>query len=116
MESIGNSIWYRVALQPYCNTRTVTIYSPYISDCRNRCYQFYRPGTTHATWSGNGGSASYVSFGRALGYMDGVWQDVHGAGAQRSDPKAGDASDYPEGHGPQGDAIRIENFVRLVRR
>ena len=41
--------------------------------------------------------------------------DVHGAGAQRSDPKEGDAADYPEGHGPQGDAIRIDNYVRCVR-
>lgn len=41
--------------------------------------------------------------------------DVHGAGAQRSDPKIGKASDYPEGDGPQGDVIRIDNYVRLVR-
>ena len=78
-------------------------------------YPYYWSGTTHATYNGKGGYASYVSFGRALGYMDGVWQDVHGAGAQRSDPKTGDASEFPEGHGPQGDAIRIDNFVRLVR-
>jgi hypothetical protein len=38
--------------------------------------------------------------------------DVHGAGAQRSDPKTG----TPRiGHGPQGDAQRIDNYVRLVR-
>jgi len=55
-----------------------------------------------------------VSFGRAMGYMN-RWVDVHGAGAQRSDPKAGDPADYPTGHGPQGDAIRIYNHVRLVR-
>jgi Protein of unknown function (DUF1566) len=41
--------------------------------------------------------------------------DVHGAGAQRSDPKSGSASDFPHGRGPQGDVIRIDNFVRLVR-
>ena len=41
--------------------------------------------------------------------------DVHGAGAQRSDPKAGDPADYPVGHGPQGDVIRIFNYVRCVR-
>ena len=58
--------------------------------------------------------AAYVSFGRAMGYMNG-WTDVHGAGAQRSDPKVGDAADYPEGFGPQGDAIRALNYVRLVR-
>jgi len=41
--------------------------------------------------------------------------DVHGAGAQRSDPKAGDPALFPHGRGPQGDVIRIYNYVRLVR-
>ncbi|MEH6649800.1 MAG: DUF1566 domain-containing protein [Motiliproteus sp.] len=41
--------------------------------------------------------------------------DVHGAGAQRSDPKSGDADRFPYGRGPQGDVIRIDNYVRLVR-
>jgi hypothetical protein len=41
--------------------------------------------------------------------------DVHGAGAQRSDPKNGDPGDYPYGHGPQGDVVRIYNYVRCVR-
>jgi len=43
------------------------------------------------------------------------WEDVHGAGAQRSDPKSGNPDDFPKGRGPQGDGIRIYNFVRLVR-
>lgn len=78
-------------------------------------YPYYWSSTTHANWSQlSGGNASYVSFGRAMGYMNN-WIDVHGAGAQRSDPKVGDPSDYPYGHGPQGDAIRIYNYVRLVR-
>jgi hypothetical protein len=49
--------------------------------------------------------------------MSGNYQlmDVHGAGAQRSDPKVGNSADYPHGHGPQGDVIRINNYVRLVR-
>ena len=42
--------------------------------------------------------------------------DVHGAGTQRSDPKAGDPAMFPHGRGPQGDVIRIYNYVRLVRR
>lgn len=49
---------------------------------------------------------------------DGVdyrYLDVHGAGAQRSDPKAGDPAMFPHGRGPQGDVIRIYNYVRLVR-
>jgi len=41
--------------------------------------------------------------------------DVHGAGAQRSDPKAGDPAMFPHGRGPQGDVIRIYNYVRCVR-
>jgi hypothetical protein len=41
--------------------------------------------------------------------------DVHGAGAQRSDPKTGDPALFPHGRGPQGDVIRIYNFVRPVR-
>lgn len=81
-------------------------------------YGFYWTGTTHV--EGNSGDyAVYLSFGRALGWMEmgGQYslQDVHGAGAQRSDPKAGDAADYPYGHGPQGDVIRIDNMVRAVR-
>ena len=43
------------------------------------------------------------------------WVDVHGAGAQRSDPKAGDPAQFPHGRGPQGDVIRIYNYARLVR-
>lgn len=79
-------------------------------------YSYYWSGTTHANWSDiSGGNAAYISFGRALGYFNYEWMDVHGAGAQRSDPKTGSADDYPTGHGPQGDAIRILNYVRCVR-
>ena len=81
-------------------------------------YPYYWTSTTHCSQSPtNGAKAVYISFGKAMGYMaqhDG-WIDVHGAGAQRSDPKAGNPADFPYGHGPQGDAIRIYNFVRLVR-
>lgn len=77
-------------------------------------YPFYWSSTTHANFLG-GPSAAYLSFGRALGYMDWSWMDVHGAGAQRSDPKVGDPTQFPHGRGPQGDAIRIYNFVRPVR-
>lgn len=78
-------------------------------------YPFYWTSTTHAASVGAGGYAVYVCFGRCLGYMNGSWTDIHGAGAQRSDPKTGDPSLYPTGHGPQGDAVRIKNYVRLVR-
>jgi hypothetical protein len=86
-------------------------------------YPFYWTSTTHVNWTASpGGAAVYVAFGEALGYMEmppgsGNYQllDVHGAGAQRSDPKTGNPADYPHGHGPQGDVIRIFNYVRPVR-
>ncbi len=87
----------------------------------NPDYPFYWSGTTHANMV-NGSNAAYVCFGKALGFMEvppnsGNYQllDVHGAGAQRSDPKTGNPADWPHGHGPQGDVIRIYNYVRLVR-
>lgn len=58
----------------------------------------------------------YIAFGRAMGLIHGEWVDVHGAGAQRSDPASGDPKQYSRGRGPQGDAVRIFNFVRPVRR
>lgn len=81
-------------------------------------YPYYMSSTTFSSQTpANGSHASYVSFGRALGNMPvfGGWIDVHGAGAQRSDPKAGNPDNYSTGFGPQGDAIRIYNYVRLVR-
>jgi len=76
------------------------------------------PATTYGVWG------VYVAFGRAMGYMEvppgsGNYQylDVHGAGAQRGDPKSGDPNDpqWQYGHGPQGDEVRIYNSVRCVR-
>ena len=78
-------------------------------------YPFYWTSTTHVNAADGGQSAVYISFGEALGYMNNSWIDVHGAGSQRSDPKSGDPADSPYGRGPQGDAIRIDNYVRLVR-
>jgi len=42
--------------------------------------------------------------------------DVHGAGAQRSDPKVGSPDHFTGGRGPQGDVVRIYNFARCVKR
>jgi hypothetical protein len=101
-------------------------------------YPSYWSGTTHIGHRG-GAAAMYVCFGRAGGFMaeraPGAgpprgpntgprandsstpvrFVDVHGAGAQRSDPKAGDPKQFPRGRGPQGDVIRIYHHVRLVR-
>ncbi|MBT4410767.1 MAG: DUF1566 domain-containing protein [Bacteroidetes bacterium] len=85
-------------------------------------WAFYWSSTTHTSANGMARNAAYVSFGEASGFMEMPpnsgnynFTDVHGAGAQRSDPKVGDPSDYPYGHGPQGDVIRIYNMVRCVR-
>jgi len=87
-------------------------------------YPFYWSSTTHLDGppGRRGAAAVYVCFGRGLGWMQfppgwGEYRlmDVHGAGAQRSDPKAGDPTMFPHGRGPQGDVIRIYNFVRCVR-
>ena len=59
-----------------------------------------------------GGDAVIIFFGRAMGYINGNFMDVHGAGCQRTDPKQGTPS---YGFGPQGDVRRVYNYVRLVR-
>jgi hypothetical protein len=95
------------AIDPLFETTSI------INEAGQKDYPYYWSSTTHASPQ-SGMNASYVAFGRAMGYMGDSWMDVHGAGSQRSDPKAGDAADYPTGHGPQGDAIRIQNYVRCV--
>jgi len=98
------------ALDPLFNATPIT------NEAGRDDYACYWSSTTHLGSARNAGEqAVYISFGRTMGKMFGVWMDVHGAGAQRSDPKAGDPLDYPDGFGPQGDAIRINNYARLVR-
>ena len=81
---------------------------------------FYWTSTTHKNRAG-GRNAVYICFGEGLGFFGPPGSprkqlmDVHGAGAQRSDPKTGNAADFPQGHGPQGDVVRIEHHVRLMR-
>ena len=83
-------------------------------------FPYYWTGTTHAK-GGSGSAAVYICFGKGFGWMTDrrsgkkTLLDVHGAGCQRSDPKSGDPSRYPHGRGPQGDVLRINNFVRCVR-
>ncbi len=86
----------------------------------------YWSSTSHVNDTGDGSNAAYLSFGRSLGYMQGSVQDVHGAGAQRSDDKT-DVSSEPRAQsatgatgtfyykGPQGDILRDNNMVRCVR-
>ncbi len=91
-----------------------------INEDGNRDFPYYWTGTTHVGPKG-GQNAVYIAFGRGLGWLTDpftgrkVLVDVHGAGCQRSDPKKGDPKEYPFGRGPQGDVVRIFNFVRCVR-
>ena len=94
------------AIDPIFNISTIT------NEAGQLDYPAFWSSTTHAGL--RGGNGAYVNFGRSMGYMNGQWIDVHGAGAQRSDPKIGSSADYPTGHGPQGDAIRVDNYVRCV--
>ncbi len=97
------------AIDPVFQTTQIT------NKAGSKDYPNFWTGTTHCSSGGNSDRAVYISFGRAMGYMHGKWMDVHGAGAQRSDLKSGDPSMVPQGRGPQGDEIRILNFVRCVR-
>ena len=78
---------------------------------------YFWTSTTHLEGPGGPGkAAAYIAFGRAMGKMHGRVMNVHGAGAQRSDPKSGDPSRFQGGYlGPQGDDIRVLNYVRPVR-
>jgi hypothetical protein len=94
-------------------------------------WPWYWTSTTHATYTGSGGPAVYIAFGRASGWQKATpsatcytFYDVHGAGAQRSDPKTtsglsvigticGGGTAY--GQGPQGDVERGLHYLRLVR-
>lgn len=88
--------------------------TPIANEAGSRDWAYYWTSTTHASERG-GETGVYIAFGRGVGYINGQWTDGHGAGCQRSAPKAGNPSAYPMGRGLQGDAIRILNMVRVVR-
>lgn len=78
-------------------------------------YPYFWSSTTHLDGTNPYSSAAYIAFGEAQGVMNNRLLDVHGAGAQRSDPKTGNQEDYPEIFGPQGDIRYVYNYVRAVR-
>lgn len=78
-------------------------------------FPYFWTATTHQDGLNPYASAVYIAFGKAQGMMFGELLDVHGAGAQRSDPKAGRREDYPQFFGPQGDVRYVYNYVRCVR-
>jgi hypothetical protein len=95
--------------------------TPIVDEAGDENWGWYWTSTTHLDGKPYA-NAAYVAFGEALGYTQGASSgqslvlDVHGAGAQRSDPKVGEADDYPMlGEGPQGDIRRVFNLARCVR-
>lgn len=93
------------AIDPIFYTSSIT------NEAGEKDYPYYWSSTTHLDGPTPESGAVYVSFGKALGQMHENIMDVHGAGSQRSDPKAG----QPMSRGPQGDYIRVDNYVRSVR-
>lgn len=77
-------------------------------------YPYFWTSTTHLDGP-KGNAGVYIAFGEATGKIQDTVQDVHGAGCQRSDPKTGNAADYPKYLGPQGDERRVYNYARCVR-
>ena len=90
--------------------------TPITNEAGQADYGFYWSSTTLISYPDDVGAATYISFGRALGYMNKMdgWVDVHGAGAQRSDPKVDSGETYEYGLGPQGDAVRMYNYTFCV--
>ena len=78
-------------------------------------YPYFWTGTSHLDGVNPYSGAVYIAFGEAQGMMNGTLMDVHGAGAQRSDPKSGIVTDYPDFFGPQGDVRYVYNAARCVR-
>ena len=104
------------ALDPVFGATAIT------DEAGNENWGWYWTSTTHLDGNVPGTDAAYIAFGEALGYTTGftsgeeLFLDVHGAGAQRGDPKTGDAADWPQwGLGPQGDVRRVFNLARCVR-
>lgn len=114
------------AIDPLFNATAIT------NEAGEVDWPYYWASTTHAAYNGTGAAGVYIAFGRATGWQKATpaatcysLYDVHGAGAQRSDPKSGNLSSYTlgascygglaYGRGPQGDTLRLSNYVRLVR-
>ena len=114
------------AIDPIFNATSITNEASLLD------WPWYWTSTNHVTYDQRGAAAVYIAFGRAGGWQKAnptdtcySFVDVHGAGAQRSDPKiTGDlvpmdllacSGQTAYGRGPQGDVLRAANYVRLVR-
>ncbi|TCS42703.1 DUF1566 domain-containing protein [Reinekea marinisedimentorum] len=76
---------------------------------------YFWTGTTQGDFKWTG---AYIAFAQAWSKKNSKateYFDWHGAGAQRSDPKAGNPEDYELASDMASDYISINNWVRLVR-
>ena len=76
---------------------------------------YFWTGTTQGDFKWTG---AYIAFAQAWSKKNSKateYFDWHGAGAQRSDPKAGSPEDYELASDMASDYISINNWVRLVR-
>ncbi len=85
-------------------------------------YPMFWTSTSHV--EADASKAVYIAFGEAQGRFNTMTQatgasepllDVHGAGAQRSDPKITSGGTFPDYQGPQGDVRYVYNYARCVR-
>ena len=115
------------AIDPIFNISSIT------NEAGDADWPWFWTSTTHQGTNGtvvNANNAVYLAFGTGSGWTQAgnpyySYCDVHGAGCQRSDPKSGtwygdqlgvDIDGSPVyGWGPQGDIVRVNNYVRLVR-
>ncbi len=117
------------AIDPIFNISSIT------NEADETDWPYFWSSTTHIGYNGtdyNYTYGAYLCFGKAAGWVQippntyYTYCDVHGAGAQRTDPKSGTwfgdlmgvdiNGDDVYGWGPQGDLVRVSNYVRLVRR
>ena len=105
LQSIVDYTNYSPAINKVFDTSSI------INEAGEKDFPYFWSSTTHLDGLTPENNAVYITFGKALGKMHGKIMDVHGAGAQRSDPKTGE----PMSRGPQGDIIRVKNYVRCVR-
>ena len=106
--------------------------TPIIDSKGGSNFGYYWTSTTHENAVFGGDNAVYFAFGDAQGLLTAGVEpdcacpteeanvpyplvDLHGAGAQRTDPKIGDPANFPYGRYAQSEIVRIFNLVRLVR-
>ena len=92
--------------------------TPIKNELEQTDFPYYWTSTTLQNQQG-GLNAVYIAFGRALGYLRSGGSsdliDANGVGAILYEPKNGKKNSFTGKRGPQGEVMRVFNYVRLVR-